>query len=485
MSVQVLRVPEPEPNELYPVLEAFRPILKSMDMRTIAVRSPSDGEWENLVTSIIVSDKPFEEVRSIQTELPVIRNKEIELFAFASSFDYSLFEFFCQGKIKNPKVFVTRGAGIGYGGVTIRTRTFDPYKLKVASLWKRADGISKRILSATSSNSAPEREVLWGIAEKQTGLPKDLGYKDMNDLLKSTLRIEDLSRAKDFELTISDLVKIENVAFRHSSFVVNIARIEGLKNLQLNVFQDRSEKGGFLNTVWRKQYLIDKIEAKQPKEPISIVVQPPNLRPYDYISLEVIHKGSLLTIEDSSSRAPLQNVVDPYFKMLDAFCPIAEFREMLLNPEKSSKKPDKRFENAVAWLLSLAGFHTIYLGVEIRVSKKGNLVSYDVLRNESGIPVGCADIIAYEDNERLLLVDCDIGGLNEQKIQKLVATRHHFESLLDCKELKIVPVLFSPKPFREAAMNKPVAIADGAVIESMLEDIAKGDREYARSKIWL
>jgi hypothetical protein len=54
------------------------------------------------------------------------------------------------------------------------------------------------------------------------------------------------------------------------------------------------------------------------------------------------------------------------------------------------------------------------------VSKRNNLVSFDVLRNESGIPVGCADIIAYEDNERILIVDCDIGGIDPKRFKNWI-----------------------------------------------------------------
>ena len=36
----------------------------------------------------------------------------------------------------------------------------------------------------------------------------------------------------------------------------------------------------------------------------------------------------------------------------------------------------------------------------------------DVLCNLSGNQVGSADIIAYEGNERILLIDCDIGSVD-------------------------------------------------------------------------
>ena len=476
----VTLTPSSAPDELYSVLEAFRPFLKSIDMRTVAVRSTSDGEWENLITSLTVSEKTLNEVASVQEKLPKIRNNEVALFLTAAPFDYSPFDYFVQGKIRHQRLFVG-GGGIGIGGITIRTRQFDPLKLKVTSSRRRIEGLSKRVLSSANLNSSPEREGLWAIAQSQTGLPKELYYEDMNDLLKSTLRIEEINHAKNFELTISDLAKIENVTFSASSFVVEISKIIGLKNLQLNVLQGRSEKGGNFHTSWRNRYSIDEIEAQQPSETVSVTVQPPDIFPFDSITIELIHRGSFLTIDDTWKRAPLQNVVAPYFKVLDAFCSIDMFKEMLLKPQNFEHAPELMFENAVSWLLSLAGFHTIYLGANTKATK----TSFDVLRKYDKYQIGSADIIAYEDNERLLLVDCDIGGLDEQKIQKLVEISEYFKTLCDYGELKIVPVLFTSKSLREDDKKKPVAIVDGNLIERILEDISKGDRESARSRIYI
>lgn len=349
------------PDKLYSVLEAFHPFLKSVDMRTFAVSSTLEGEWENLITSFTVSDKTVNEVKSEQEKLPKIRNNEVALFLEAAPFDYSPFDYFVKGKIRHGRLIVG-GGGIGVGGTTIRTKQFDPLELKVTSSRRRIEGLSKWVLSVTNLNTTPEREELWAIAQRQTGLPKELYYEDMNDLLKSTLRIEEISHAKDFELTISDLAKIENVTFSASSFVVEISKILDLKNLQLNVLQGRSEKGGEFHTIWRNRYSIDEIEAQQPKKTVSVTVEPPNIFPFDSIRMELIHRGSFLTIDDSWNRAPFQNVVEPFFKVLDAFCSIDVFKEMLLKPQNFENAPQLMFENAVSWLLSLAGFHTIYLG---------------------------------------------------------------------------------------------------------------------------
>ena len=336
---------------------------------------------------------------------------------------------------------------------------------------------------------SPEREGLWAVAQNQGIFMKQLGYRNTEDLVRDVLRIEDISHNKDFELTISNLAKIGKVTFNRSTFDVEIEKVSGLKDLQLNVIQERAKGGGSLIPILRETVAIGE-ENNHPSGKtyeVETTVKPENLLPFDYLSLELIHRDSGLILDYAWKKAPLQNVVEPFLKTLNAFCSLDEFKKMLLEPENCGKEPQKIFENAVSWLLSLSGFHTINLGVKLKISKQLRKSSFEVLSAaESGCQIGTADIIAYEDNERILLVDCDIGGFDLGKIQGLNKTREHFEGLKDYEELKIVPVIFSPQARGNVGEGYPrVAIADRSVIESMLEEIAKGDRESARSKIWL
>ena len=344
--------PEFAPDELYLILESFRPFLKSIDVRTFAVVSQSEGEWENLITSLVVSEKTVDEVRSRQNKLPKIRTNQIALFLTAVPFDYSVFEGFCRGDIGQSWITVAHSM-YTYGNRHIRTSQFDPLKLKVVSSLRRAEGLLKHVLSAVNSNSGPERERLWAIAQGQTRLPKEFGYGTIDELIRDTLGTDDLSHTKEFELAIYDLAKIENISFSSQSFIVDVSKVIGLQNLQLNVTQGRSGNGGNFRTVWRNRYSLDETEACQTKDLVSITVQPPDILPFDHISLELVHRGSFLTIDETWQKAPLQNVVEPFYNALDAFCPFDKFREMLLKPQNFESAPEKIFEGAVAWLISL------------------------------------------------------------------------------------------------------------------------------------
>jgi hypothetical protein len=132
----------------------------------------------------------------------------------------------------------------------------------------------------------------------------------------------------------------------------------------------------------------------------------------------------------------------------------------------------------------LAGFHTINLNIEISRLKSKKCKKFDSLvAEESGVPIGSADIIAYEDNKRLLLIDCDIGGVDDNKIDKLLEARKHFEALSKFGKLSFVSVLCTPREC-STMTNNGVVIVDKYILESIFENIAKGNRQAARDNIF-
>ena len=66
-------------------------------------------------------------------------------------------------------------------------------------------------------------------------------------------------------------------------------------------------------------------------------------------------------LDSATVVVPIANAVDPFLRTLNGFLPLEEFKRMLLEPQICGKKPQDIFENAVAWLLSMAGFTTIHL----------------------------------------------------------------------------------------------------------------------------
>lgn len=479
-------MPECSPDKVDSVLQAFSPFLRSIDMRTIAVKPESDAEWENLVTSINISEKTLDEVTAEYEQLPKLKNKQIALFPFAASLDYSFFEQFSKGYVIQDRFMFTK-SGFASKKLTIRSQKFNPLELKMVSNQKYNKGITKRVLRAVHVGSQEEREILWHVVQKQDYEANRLSYLNIMELIKDVLKI-DLSGLdrKDFELTILDIAKIKGVSFGKTSMQAEINIISGLKDLQLNLVQKRAKGSGNFHVVWRKIFPLDEIapRAIESKQSIKIDIQPPNILPFDGVELKLIHRNSVLILDETYTTAPLQNVIEPFSKILTAFCPIEEIKKMLLEPESCGKSPEKRFELACSWLLSLAGFYTVYLGAQIKPTTKGKLTTYEILRNEHSIQIGTADIIAYEDNKKILLVDCDIGALDDKKMQQLIETANYFLDNGDYNGIQIVPVLCTPKHIGISENKHPLKIVDGNVIENMLYAIVKGDRKSARAMIY-
>jgi hypothetical protein len=248
-----------------------------------------------------------------------------------------------------------------------------------------------------------------------------------------------------------------------------------VKNLQLNFALGRPN---YLAPVWRGEKLLSEGEFSGGSGMAEAEINAPKVLPFDLMQVELIHRDVPLMISSTVIQAPLENTVEPLLCTLGAFCAFDDFKKMLFEPQHFAKPPEKIFENAVTWLLSLAGFHTINLA-----PAKGQQ-AFDVLRApETGFEIGSADVIAYEENKRLLLVDCDIGSIDDRKIERLVEVKRYLEKKSKATGISFVPVLCTPRG-RPNRTTDGVILIDRSIIESMLEDIAKGNRQAARDRIF-
>jgi hypothetical protein len=343
------------------------------------------------------------------------------------------------------------------------------------------EGDLKWFLKASGEAISADRQKFWNMVQEQTGISKRYAYPQMSDLIKKLLRIEQVSHNVDFQLSIFDLAKINKVEVGESSLRVEIEKIKGLEDLQLNVKVERTVRYSTFSILQKTFPLIDIEVHEDPTQShiLPMTIKTPLIFPFDNIEVELIHRNSALTLYRTNLNAPLNNVVEPFYNVLAAFCSPDKFEEMLLNPKDFKNAPEKIFENAVAWLLSLAGFHIIYLGANSKATK----TEFEKLRKYGKYDVGSADIIAYEDNERILLVDCDLSGLDETKIRKLIELTEHLRSSCEYEDLKFMPIIFTPKYLTEKMKKVAVGVVDGYLIENILKDLAKGDRERARWSI--
>ena len=402
-----------------------------------------------------------------------MKNEQFGVFLKATPFGWGVFD-----EIKRGLITFAMEDGL----VDVESRQADLLEMIAYSTPRRLNGILKLILNVIGSDSSSERKVLWSVIISQDSEAKRQHYSDVSSLIKYITCADyiNIGDAKDFDVVVSTGAEIESANFVGASFKVKVKGTSGLKGLQLNFALGRPN---YLDPIWRGDARLEN-GRKTSDDPdcIEIDVKPPSVLPFDQMHIELIHRNVPLNISVANAMAPLENVIEPFLKAFNAFCQFEDFKKMLFDPVNYGKEPQKIFENAVTWLFSLAGFHTINLGVIIKTSK--NQKKFDsLLAEESGVPIGSTDIIAYEDNKRLLLIDCDIGGVDSNKIDKLLETRKHFESSNELGPLFFVSVLCTPKECTYLTSNG-VMIASKNVLEGIFENILKGDRQATRDKIF-
>ena len=151
------------------VLDAFKTALKSIDVRTVAVR-PKGDPWKNLITVISISEKTVSEIEIEQKKIPTINNNELAIFSLALPFEYSIFEQIKQGQVifKTPK-----------GDFEVKMRVVDLLAKKATSMgFYRVNFINV----IASEGDQEERIKLWSVMNNQQREIKRQNYRDAYEL---------------------------------------------------------------------------------------------------------------------------------------------------------------------------------------------------------------------------------------------------------------------------------------------------------------
>jgi hypothetical protein len=458
------------------VLEAFSPSLRSADLRVVAVKP--EKHWINVITSMFLSCKSREEIESEQKQvrgklLKDTSNFRILLGCFPFQMLPSVFEGFKSGEILIRRM---RTKFKEIDPYELGVNPYHPNYLREIEEWKLVGSQAQQKID----------DILWNIIERQNGQARLHGYTDIYQLISETLRIGDFHRGRNRGLVIGIPMpaRIADVSLDGSSVKIKTKKDCSLKDLQLNLSLERvNPRNGRYEPVegGRKIELVKKSKRLPTHEICHVTnsIQLTDLRPNDMIEVKLLHKKAP-TLDMGGTRlyVPLENPVEPFARVLNAFCSMEIFRELLLNPERAKGKtrPNTIFENAVSWLLSLIGFSILPLG----------RTPFEHLRiPETGYKVGSVDIVAYRENECLLLIDCDTSMPDEKKIRYLKAVKDHFRFIQDeYKRLNIVSVIFTPRDCTGIPSDlQDVKIIDRHKIKMMFEQAMEGNSDQARSSL--
>jgi hypothetical protein len=457
------------------VVKAFSPAFNSVDLRIVAVK-PED-RWINVITSIRLSTKSREEINSEQEEARDKLPRTDKFRIFLDSCDIKqlriLFEAFNEEEIKVSNTLIKfRGLDL----FTLRVDRYLPDYLKEMEEWK--------LVGSQEMGREEDRRNLWPIVESQNGTAKLLGFEDIYELISETLKIRDFSRdrRRDLIIGIPLPARIADASLVGSSVKIKTKKVVGLEDLQLNLCIRRVKPRAYqYDLVWRKTELVKKCKRAPARNfcYVTNFVELTNLRPHDRIEVELIHRQvPTISMDEVHLEAPLENAVEPFAKALNSFCSLETFKKRVLNPERCKEgkaKPQDIFENAVAWLLSLVGFSVLHIGKYFENLKIP----------ETDVQIGSADILAYRENECILLVDCTTSLPDDDKIRSMIAVKEHFRFIQDeHRQPNIISVIFSPKDCSGISVDRQVVKIVGRYqIKQMFEEAMKGNPEKARSSL--
>lgn len=174
-----------------------------------------------------------------------------------------------------------------------------------------------------------------------------------------------------------------------------------------------------------------------------------------------------LPIEDAVTSQPL-------LSSFREFVPIQELRRMLFNTyDIKGSNPKTVFERGIAWLLSLVDFKVIRLEEFEKFGVGPTGVSVDILASHNAIEI--------------ILVNVTLGLPDVSDLDREKNFRVEFKKKVSNKEMDVRSMLFTAYPVNQLqtpAQENEVRLIGKTELESILDNLEKGETELARKMIW-
>ena len=139
---------------------------------------------------------------------------------------------------------------------------------------------------------------------------------------------------------------------------------------------------------------------------------------YEYLDLKLVHDelGEVYSHTWRTRELIPEQYVNPLYFLLMKFCSASKLHSLVVRPHSvppQKTKPQKDFEQHVAWVLSCYGFATIVLGAH-----------EDLVAEETKVKRGSLDLLAYHPFRKLVLLGaCTLNVPKEEDYSQLVSVR--------------------------------------------------------------
>lgn len=461
------------------IIESMRGVYKSIDLRIAIILI--DDKWHNVLTLIRFSHENLEGIKkkyeSLKSKWRPIKGDEFRIICKAFNINEwdNLLHQFSKGKIIVNDLEVKFDGNKDLSSLRSDLHGYPTYSRKTDE-WSTFGGI------LTTSNNTHQflRKVERDV--RLLGFPSI--YTAINEWLQTRYNH---TTSLDVFVSAPIYAIIKDIDYTEQKVEVSIKFHSEMHGLRLNAILWKSR--GFWGDNYEKTeeikelaYVDIDIKKSTTKGEFSYFKwnkEFPNAQPIDYLDVRLIYTP-LMTLEIGKRDQYLSRYLErkspaktPFFSTFNRFCSQDDFIKQLLEPRIYKTKgigPDKIFERAVSWLLSLCGFNVIKLDEFEKLKVKGGKAEYDSV-----------DLLAYDkEKTSLLLVSCTIGVPKvEEDISHLVEVKRRlFDELFRETNLQIIPVIFSSyrdlSLIKDAGHRSGIKIIDGNDIEKIMIEVRDG-----------
>ena len=460
----------PSEYPFYHFMDVYQNTYQTIDLRVALVNDKD--KWNVLGLHILIKVSHVQTVMEDYQRIALgrkIDTNKIKIIQKSFPFsDYQMLKLWLiNGKMELDDLPITFNPVSGIHGLNSRIECYNCTKKTVSlSDWP--------VIRASTALSADNP--YYQLVHRDLEMVRDIecaGFVNIDDAIKTLLGMDYSSSNTLLAIDVDIPARILSiVAEKHEknliSFEVSMISHCMLTDFVVNITSFRSSDKRYFGQItmqptqksndmqkWGGSYTIENIFEKN-----------------DEVEFVLIHKkiGYIGTCVVDLNQLYKDEVRNPLLHALSYFCPLTDFRNMILKAKGKpviDLKSDKKYEVTIQWLLSVAGFQSIWLN-------KHEELNFELHQ------YGTVDCLAYSEKENMLLfVNCTLGNPNEKELLSYREVLHFFtENVFTNATLKLFSVVFSnaqsPATVRRRAGHDESIIFYRSQIDELFELIING-----------
>ncbi|MBZ5686709.1 MAG: hypothetical protein LAP86_16895 [Acidobacteriia bacterium] len=391
--------------------------LSSIDIRTASILI--DNKWQNVMSVIRLSSDC---IVSASARVEDIWGKHGSVHTDEFRIDYKVLAFaewaallgeFSAGQLRFAETEVEFGRAVDVGG------SLGYVQSKYHSLWPQPEWpmLEGSVYTITVPDASKNPQYRINAENIQRAVSK-LGYSSVLDAMTELLGLKISQGLSGFDVFVAVpvMAKISEAVVCPSDGIVKATGLSHPALASFRLFGSFYGNSGAPRE--RIPFLVEESERSDAVRGFIGKGHVPTSKIYEYLDLKLVHDelGEVYSHTWRTRELIPEQYVNPLYFLLMKFCSASKLHSLVVRPHSvppQKTKPQKDFEQNVAWVLSCYGFATIVLGAH-----------EDLVAEETKVKRGSLDLLAYHPFRKLVLLGaCTLNVPKEEDYSQLVSVR--------------------------------------------------------------